>query len=87
MAKYDNIEITEVMTSIKKNKANDILQEWLNIFIKYYSKLLNSREVTGLTTLKAKLFEIKIKLTTNSKLTLHAEGICKDFIFKNTKIE
>ena len=69
------------------NKANVYLYEWVNIFIKYYSKLLNSREDTGFTTLKAELLDNKIKLTSNSKLTLHAEGICKDLIFKNTEIE
>ena len=41
------------MTAIINNKANEYLNDWENIFIKYYSKLLNSRDDTGFTTLKA----------------------------------
>ena len=81
--KYTNEEITAIIN----NKANEYLNDWDNIFIKYYSKLLNSREDTGFTTLKAELLDNKIKLTSNSKLKLHAEGICKDLIFKNQEIE
>ena len=77
----------EYITAIINNKANEYLSDWENIFIKYYSKLLNSREDTGFTTLKAELLDNKIKLTSNSKLKLHAEGICKDLIFKNQEIE
>ena len=53
MSKYDYTDIANIKEAIMHNKANDILYEWLNIFIKYYSKLLNSREDTGFTTLKA----------------------------------
>ena len=81
--KYTNEEINAIIN----NKANEYLNDWDNIFIKYYSKLLNSREDTGFTTLKAELLDNKIKLTSNSKLKLHAEGICKDLIFKNQEIE
>ena len=51
------------------DKANDNLPEWVDLFIKYFSKLLNSREDTGFTTLKAELLDNKIKITSNSKLT------------------
>ena len=85
--KYNNDDITEIKNALQFNKANYFLNEWNNIFIKYYSKLLNSREDTGFTTLKAELLDNKIKLTSNSKLKLHAEGICKDLIFKNQEIE
>ena len=81
--KYTNEEINAIIN----NKANEYLNDWDNIFIKNYSKLLNSREDTGFTTLKAELLDNKIKLTSNSKLKLHAEGICKDLIFNNQEIE
>ena len=87
LGKYNNEDINAIMTAIINNKANEYLSDWENIFIKYYSKLLNSREDTGFTTLKAELLDNKIKLTSNSKLKLHAEGICKDLIFKNQEIE
>ena len=46
--------------TLKYSKANYYSNEWNNIFIKYYSKLLNSRENTGFTTLKADLLDNKI---------------------------
>ena len=46
MVKYDSETITEIKTAIMNNKANEYLNAWVNIFIKYYSKLLNSREDT-----------------------------------------
>ena len=48
--KYNNDDITEIKNALQFNKANYFLNEWNNIFIKYYSKLLNSREDTGFTT-------------------------------------
>ena len=52
MVNYDNQDIAEAKDSIKHAKENHIVKEWLNIFIKHYFKLLNSREDTGFTTLK-----------------------------------
>ena len=88
--RYNLDDFTTIIAEIKINKPiteKKNLVDWYNIFIKYYFKLLNNREDTGFTTLKAELSDNKIKLTSNSKLVLHAEGICKDLIFKNTEIE
>ena len=59
MVKYDNEDITEINAAFMNNKANVYLDEWVNIFNKYYSKLLNRREDTGLTTLQAEKLDNK----------------------------
>ena len=55
--------------------------------MKYFSKLFNSGQDTGFTTLNTGVIYNKIKQTSISKLTIHAEGIFKDLIFKYTEIE